>query len=107
MRDNDILPYSEADHVLFMVKTAMKNLSKLNSSKSTNQEEIWCMINSSNPEIKNIYGPSFFENLSEIIEANLSQIKDIIESNIDEGRKGIIENKEKEIADLKLSQTKE
>ena len=89
----------------------MKLQSSLITNNSNNQQEIKSVINSMRPEIANTFGKALehevsqlLQNLSgmtDIIEANFTQIKDILEKHKDDVIKAITQEKNKEIAELK------
>ena len=89
----------------------MKLQSTLISQNTNNQQEIKSVIKSMKPEITSIFGAalqqevsSLLENLggmTDIIEANFSQIKDILQMHKDEVIKAITKEKNKEISELK------
>ena len=88
----------------------MKLQSTLITQNTTNQEEIKSVIRSMKPEITSIFGAALqqevstlLENLggmTDIIEANFSQIKDILQSHKEDIIKAITKEKEDAIKSL-------
>ena len=80
-----------------IVKTVMKLQSSLLTQNSTNQQDIKAVINSMRPEIANTFGKSLEQEvagllqslagMTDIIEANFSQIKEILEAHKEEIKK--------------------
>ncbi len=92
LKDNGILSeeeQSKVDEMSLIVKTVMKLQSTLITQNTTNQEEIKSVIRQMKPEITSLFGASMQQEVStlleslggmtEIIEANFSQIKEIMQ----------------------------
>ena len=114
LKDNTILPdeeESKASQLQLIVKTVMKLQSTLIMQNTKDKEEINCVIRSMSPEITNIFGSAMqqevsrlLENLggmTDIIEANFSQIKEILQKNKEEVIYAITQEKNNEISELK------
>lgn len=81
------------------------------TQNTTNQEDIKSVIKTMKPEITTIFGATLQEEVStlleklggmtDIIEANFSQIKDILEKHKNDVIKAITQEKNKEISELK------
>ena len=89
----------------------MKLQSTLIMQNTKDKEEIKCVIRSMSPEITSIFGSAMqqevsrlLENLggmTDIIEANFSQIKEILQKNKEEVIHAITQEKNNEISELK------
>ena len=114
LKDNTILPdeeESKASQLQLIVKTVMKLQSTLIMQNTKDKEEIKCVIRSMSPEITSIFGSAMqqevsrlLENLggmTDIIEANFSQIKEILQKNKEEVIYAITQEKNNEISELK------
>ena len=102
LRDNNILVSKEdlnGNKLELIVDTVMRLQKTLLLNNTKNKEEIKAVINSMKPEIAHVFDPAMqqevtdlLHNLSgmtEIIQANFSQIKDILQNHQDEVIKAI------------------
>ena len=100
LRDNNLLQVQEeqkVDQLQVIVKTVMKLQSSLLTQNTTNQQDIKAVINSMRPEITNTFGKALEQEvagllqslagMTDIIEANFSQIKEILEAHKEEIKK--------------------